>query len=291
MTIIRAVMVLIIGAAVLYALLVVAAYLGQRMLIYPAPSGSQPVPDGYDRVALETADGLEIEAAWREGLPDKPVIVFFHGNGDRWSGAAEAVLPLVRAGFGVLLPEYRGYSGNPGEPTEQGLYRDADAAMDWLLAEGIEAERIVPIGNSLGSGVAVHLATTHGLNRLALVSPFTSLTDAASASFRFLPVRLLLKDRYDNRARLSGYRGKALIVHGMRDTVISAGHARELAALSDDFSLRTFDDAGHELAYLPDSGRAIRQWLEADSAALGQPAPDARRDPAKRHVQPADRQP
>ena len=263
MTAFRAVMVFIIGAALLYGLVVAAAYLGQRRLIYPAPSGSQPVPDGYDRVVLETSDGLQIEAAWREGLPDKSVIVFFHGNGDRWAGAAQAVLPLARAGFGVLLPEYRGYSGNPGDPSEQGLYRDGDAAMAFLRAKGVEAGRIVPVGNSLGSGVAAHVATVHGLDRLVLVSPFTGLPDAASASFRFLPVRQLMKDRFDNRAKLSGYDGRALILHGSRDAVIAASHARELAALSGRFALRIFDNAGHELAYLPESGRAIREWLEA----------------------------
>ncbi len=96
-----------------------AAWLGQRRLIYPAPVGEQAMPGGYERVLLETSDGLTLEAAWRAGLPDRPVIVFFHGNGDRLSGAAQAVAPLARAGFSVLLPEYRGYSGNPGSPSRR----------------------------------------------------------------------------------------------------------------------------------------------------------------------------
>jgi len=267
LTAFRAAMILIIGAALLYGLVVAAAYLGQRRLIYPAPAGSQAVPDGYDRVTLKTSDGLNIDAAWREGLPERPVIVFFHGNGDRWTGAAQAVLPLARAGFGVLLPEYRGYSGNPGDPEEEGLYRDGEAALAWLRAQGVPAERIVPVGNSLGSGVAAHVAAAYGLDRLVLVSPFTSLPDAASARFRFLPVRQLMKDRFDNRAKLAGYGGQALILHGSRDALISASHARELASLSDRFALRIFDNTGHELAYLPESGRSIRDWLET-----GQPA-------------------
>ena len=257
----RIVLGFIVGAVLLYALAVGAAWLGQRKLIYPAPVGTQPIPDGYERVLLQTSDGLMLEAAWRDGLPDRPVIVFFHGNGDRLSGAAAAVAPLARAGFSVLLPEYRGYSGNPGSPTEEGLYRDGDAAIAWLRERGIAAERIVPVGNSLGSGVAARMAVTHGLERLALVSPFASLPDAASARLRFVPVRLLMKDRYDNRAMLAGYDGSALILHGSRDSLIPVDQARELAELSDRFTLMRFEQAGHELAYLPGSGRAIRRWL------------------------------
>ena len=251
----------IVGAVLVYGLIVAAAWLGQRKLIYPAPSGKQAVPGGYERVLLQTSDGLTIEAAWREGLPGRPVAVFFHGNGDRWSGAAQAMAPLARAGFGVLLPEYRGYSGNLGSPAEDGLYRDGDAAIEWLRDRGIADQRIVPIGNSLGSGVATRMAVTHGLDRLVLVSPFTSLPDAASAKFRFLPVRLLMEDRYDNRAMLSDYGGTALILHGAGDSLISIDHARTLADLSDRFVLVPFEQAGHELAYLPEAGQAVRRWL------------------------------
>lgn len=266
MTAARIVLSFIVGAVLVYGLVVAAAWLGQRKLIYPAPSGRQAVPDGYERVLLQTSDGLTIDAAWRQGLPGRPVAVFFHGNGDRWSGAAQAMAPLARAGFGVLLSEYRGYSGNPGTPSEDGLYRDGDAAIAWLRDRGIADQRIVPIGNSLGSGVATRMAVTHGLDRLVLVSPFTSLPDAASARFRFLPVRQLIADRYDNRAMMEDYGGTALILHGVRDSLISIDHAGALADLSDRFTLVTFDQAGHELAYLPESGRAIRRWLhnEAD---------------------------
>ena len=262
----RIVLGFVVGAILVYAFVVGAAWLGQRKLIYPAPAGAQPIPDGYTRILLQTSDGLTLEAAWRDGLSDRPVIVFFHGNGDRLSGAAQAVAPLARAGYAVLLPEYRGYSGNPGSPDEDGLYRDGDAAIDWLRGRGIAAERIVPVGNSLGSGVAARMAVKHGLDRLVLVSPFTSLPDAAGNRMRFLPVRQLMKDRYDNRAMLRGYGGRALILHGARDTLIPMDHARELAGLSGRFALEAFDNAGHELVYLPESGRAIRRWLEGEGA-------------------------
>lgn len=257
----RIVLGFIVGAVLVYGLVVAAAYFGQRKLVYPAPAGEQAVPAGYQRIVLRTSDDLSIEAAWREGLPDRPVLVFFHGYGDRWSGAAQAMEPLARAGFGVLLSEYRGYSGNPGQPSEQGLYRDGDAAIAWLRGQGVAQQRIVPVGNSLGSGVATRMGVTHGLDRLVLVSPFTSLPDAASSRFRFLPVRQLLKDRFDNRAMLSDYGGSALILHGARDSLISIDHAQALAGLSDRFTLVRFEQAGHELAYLPVAGRTIRRWL------------------------------
>lgn len=143
------------GTGLAYAVLLAGLYAAQRSLIYPAPLQFSATPDGYRRIALHTADGLTLAALFRPPAPGRRVIVFFHGNGDNWDGAARANQLLSEAGYGVLLAEYRGYGANPGVPGEQGFYTDGRAALDWLAAQGFSAAQTVLVGNSIGSGPAV----------------------------------------------------------------------------------------------------------------------------------------
>ncbi|MCW4462212.1 alpha/beta hydrolase [Sphingomonas sp. BT-65] len=237
-------------------------FLAQRAMIYPAPASSEPgVPDGMRPVMLETEDGLSLRAAYKPGAGRLPVIVFFHGNGDSLAGADRATERLDAAGYGRLLVEYRGYGANPGSPSEAGLYRDGRAALAWLAAQGVGRERIVLIGNSLGSGVAVQLASEEKVAALVLVSGFTSLTDAASQHYPWAPVGLLLRDRYDNRTKLKQVSAPVLVLHGTDDTLIPIRHGEQLAAASPNGALVRVRGAGHDLAYLPASQAKIVEWL------------------------------
>ena len=239
-----------------------AVFFAQRALIYPVPERSGlGVPDGMRSAILQTEDGLALHAAYRPATKGLPVIVFFHGNGDSLAGAAVATERLGVAGYGLLLVEYRGYGGNPGNPSEAGLYRDGRAALAWLAAQGVARDDIVLIGNSLGSGVATQLASEGKVAALVLVSGFTSLTDVVSGLYPWAPVRLLLRDRYDNRAKLPQVSAPVLILHGTHDTLIPIGHAERLAAESTGSSLIRIPGAGHDLAYLPVSQARIAEWL------------------------------
>jgi pimeloyl-ACP methyl ester carboxylesterase len=120
---------------------------------------------------------------------------------------------------------------------------------------------MVLIGNSLGSGVATELATRHSVRGLVLVSGFSSLADVAALHVRLFPVRLLLRDRYNNQAKLPRVRAPVLILHGAKDSLIPAAQGVELAKAANGASLAIVPDAGHELAYLPQAQRAILSWL------------------------------
>lgn len=113
--------------------------------------------------------------------------MFFHGNGDSLAGAGTATKLLETRGYGLLLVEYRGYGGNPGKPSESGLYLDGRAAMAWLATQQTGPERIVLIGNSLGSGTAVQLAREGPVAALILISGFTSLADVVSDHYPWVP--------------------------------------------------------------------------------------------------------
>ena len=250
------------GAAVGVALaLLLVVFFAQRRFIYPAPRtvGAISAP-GFDRVILPTADGLDLAALYRPAS-GRRTIVFFHGNGDSLRGSLIATRAIAAAGFGVLLPEYRGYGGNPGSPSESGLYADARAAIAFLRRQGLGPGDIVAIGNSLGSGPAMEVATGEQLGGLIIVSGFTSLPSVA-ADATGLPIAALVRDKFDNATKLARSTTPTLILHADDDRVVPLAHGQRLALARKTF-LMVFAGGGHGLAYAPAAGTAEVRWLEA----------------------------
>src|SRR5690606_28994105 len=130
--------------------------------------------------------------------------------------------------MGVLLVSYRGYSGNPGTPSEEGLYADGRAALDWLAAHGVDGASTVVYGASLGSGVATKMAAERELAAVVLEAPYTSTVDVAALRFPVVPVGWLMKDRFESFARIAKITEPVLVMHGDRDTVIPQTLGRRL---------------------------------------------------------------
>ena len=254
----------------------------QRNYMFPAPKGPGAEVPGFELVTYPTRDGLELAAGYRAAAADLPTILFFHGNAADWQSAAQATASLAGRGYGVLAAEYRGYRENPGNPSEKGLYLDAHAAADFLLEQGVGSERIVIVGNSIGSGPAVDLAKDIEPHALVLVSPFTSTSDVAAASMPWFPVRLMMRDRFENLAKLPEIERPILLLHGTDDRVIPDSHSRALAAAQPGATLKLFDQIGHDLAYRDDASAAIVAFLEE----LDQPPPNPSRLPAQRDMRP-----
>jgi fermentation-respiration switch protein FrsA (DUF1100 family) len=179
---------------------------------------------------LTTSDGLSLLAWWLPPHGAAPVIVYCHGNGGNISYRGDRLLRFARQGFGVLLLEYRGYGGNPGHPSEEGLYADARAALKFLDAADITPERRVLYGESLGTGVAVRLASEQTVGALVLEAPYTRLADVGAAHFPSFLVRLILRDRFDSVARIALVKAPLLVLHGERDEVIPVALGRALFA-------------------------------------------------------------
>lgn len=252
----------LIGLGLAYAAVLCGLYATQRSLIFPAPQYFPAIPNGYRQVNFSAADGLKLRAAWRPPALGKPVALFLHGNGDSWSGGASATRLLARAGYGVLLAEYRGYGDNPGEPSEAGLYADARGALGWLGAQGIATQRIAVIGNSIGSGPATQLAREVPVGALILVSPFANLPDAVAEKFPWVPARWLVRDKFDNAAKLGAVPSPVLLLHGTNDTMIPDAHAHRLAAAAPGARLELVPGFGHELAYGDAAQRIEMEWLD-----------------------------
>ena len=209
------------GIVVFLALLAVGAlWLWQRSLIYfPDRVGSATPPPSFKRIAINN-DGPTTHSWWsppRDAA--QPVIIHFHGNGGGLSGRSEIYRAMARDGAGVLAVGYPGYNGADGTPSERAFYRAAEANYRWLRAQGIAAQRIVIVGQSIGSGSALYLATTAPSAGLVLEAPFTSLPDVAARQFRGLP-RFFLRDQFPNLERARKVEIPLAWIHGTDDAVI-----------------------------------------------------------------------
>jgi pimeloyl-ACP methyl ester carboxylesterase len=264
----RLVVGVVVAAFLLYVLAVGGLFVFQRDFFYPAPGAIPAVATGFEDVRIKTDDGLLLRGFYRPAKPGLRTLLFFHGNGSSLSGSVYATRLLAAQGYGLLLPEYRGYGGNPGSPSEQGLYRDGEAGLAWLAARGIQSDRVVIIGNSMGSGIATEIAARHKVGGLALVSGFASLVRVAGEHFPFVPTSLLVRDRYDNVGKLGSITCPILLLHGTADRTVPVGNAIALAKAQPAAKLELVPGAGHELIGLDVGQAKILAWLRFDIARI-----------------------
>lgn len=240
----------LLAALIGYGAVVAAVFFLQRNLQYfpsrAAQNAERLTGDLMRTVGYRTADGLDLSAWYRPSSDGLPTLVRFHGNGGQHGDRARSMLPYMQRGYGVLLASYRGYGENPGSPTEEGLYADGRAALDWLETNGVRPGSIVLYGESLGSGVAVQMAAERAVAGLVLEAPFTSAVDVGQAAYRWLPVRLMMWDRFDNLAKIDEVSVPLLVVHGEVDRVIAIDFGRRLFdAANEPKSARFIPGAGH----------------------------------------------
>lgn len=206
-----------------YAGLVALLYLAQRSLLYhPDRTHMSPAAAGLpeaEEVVLDTSDGEKVIAWHVAPRPGKAIVIYFHGNAEIVPWRAPRFRALTADGTGLLALSYRGYSSSTGTPTEEGLARDAEAAYAFVSAR-YAADRIALWGHSLGSGVAVRLASERTIGKLVLEAPFSSVVDIAAARFWFVPVRLLLLDQFRSDQRIAKVTAPVLVLHGAHDRVI-----------------------------------------------------------------------
>lgn len=223
---------------ILVALLVVAglwaalAWLAHRSAFFPMrhPQGWWSVQRdlGAEDVWLTARDGVKLHAWWLEAPEARAVTLFLHGNAGNVTHRGAAMREIVGAGSSVLLLDYRGYGKSGGTPSEGGLYRDADAAYDWLIGRGVRADRIVLHGESLGTAVAVDLAARRPCRALVLEAPFPSARAVAGS---VLPgIGPLVMWGFDSKSKIAAVHVPLLVIQGESDEVIDIALGRELFA-------------------------------------------------------------
>lgn len=219
-----------------------------RSMIFPASQAPFPEPEpgeGWSVARYSTTDGVRLAGAYfPPPSPDRPVLLYFHGNAE----AAAHNLPFADAlrtrGLGVFLAEYRGYGGLGGSPSEEGLYADGEAALAALGRLGVPAERVVLVGRSLGSGVAVELATRHRVALVVLVSAYTSIVDMGRTVAGPL-APMFVRDRFDSLSKIGQVSSPIVLVHGTRDDVVPVAMGRRLAAARPDARWVEVPEATH----------------------------------------------
>ena len=237
-------------AVLIYGGLLALMFIFQRAMMYPAPQTvrTAPADAGFPQaqeIVLDTSDG-EKAIAWH--LPPaegKPVVIFFHGNGEVLAWCVPRFRALVADGTGLVALSFRGYAGSTGTPSEAGMIADGEAAYTFAAAL-YPPQRIVPWGYSLGSGVAVAIAAAHPVGKVILEAPYTSAVDVAAAAFPFLPVRWLMRDRFSSDERIHNVRAPLLVMHGVKDTVVSIRFGERLFALANEPKrMHRFPDGDH----------------------------------------------
>ena len=257
--------------------IVALAYVAQRALMYfPEKVRTPPAAAGLpeaEELFLQTADGEKVIAWHVPPRGERPVVLYFHGNGGALALRADRFRALIADGTGLLALSYRGYGGSSGSPSETGLIRDAEAVYAFAAARHGTA-RLALWGESLGTGVAVALAATHPVAAIMLDAPFTSAAAVGAAHYPFLPVRWLIKDPFYSDRRILDVRAPALVLHGARDAVVPIAFGEKLFALipgSKQFI--RFPDAGHNDLDHYGAMQAVR-WFLAETFAEAKPVSD-----------------
>ena len=222
---------LVVSVAVLLALI----WTVQRRLMY-FPARDVPAPGaigltGVEPVTFETRDGLPL-GGWFfpvSGSSTSATVLVFNGNAGNRVHRVPLALALHRHGLQVLLVDYRGYGGNPGAPSENGLAHDSRAARAYLAGRpDVDRSRLVYFGESLGTAVAIDLAVEHPPAALVLRSPFTSMADLGRYHYRFLPFGLLLRDRFAAIDQIQRIRVPLLVIAGRDDRIVPIENSRRV---------------------------------------------------------------
>jgi fermentation-respiration switch protein FrsA (DUF1100 family) len=257
------------GFFLFFMILLGTLYMQQRHMIYPADTSPVVLPSLED-VSVTTAGVITEDVTKINGwflMPKtktQDIVVLFHGNAGNISHRLGKALDFVNSGYGVLLVEYRGYGGNPGEPSEAGLYRDAHAYLKWLRAQGYEPEDMIFYGESLGSGVAVEMALHYPPKALILETPYSNFSAIAKKHYGYIPfIDALLIDKFDSVSKIDQIDTPKLFLIAGKDEVLGAQTGLELyEKASEPKTLKVFDQAGHNNLHKFEPFAAISQFLE-----------------------------
>ena len=252
---------------VAYLVVIIFVYFYQRNLLYhPTENNYQDdkVQFNYDEIFIKVDEEIKLKS-WliKKDFIKYKTLVVFHGNAGHLSNRIYKLNELYKLDINILLISWRGFSGNNGSPTEQNLYRDAEAAIKWLKDQKVRNNQIILYGESLGSGVAVEIGKRNKYNSIILESPFTSIENSAKIYYPYLPVRLLLKDRYDSISKIKMIDYPVLIMHGKKDDVVPFSMGKELyeKANSPKHSYFTSDD-DHMMEFNSKLLNEIRNFIQ-----------------------------
>jgi len=207
-----------------YLIVVAFVFFNQRNLLYHPFENNYNKDSAnfsYEEIFIPTSNENNLKAWFhKKDLKQKKTLVFFHGNAGDLRNRIYKLNLIKDFDINFLIVAYRGFSGNEGKPSETGLYDDARSTLDWLKKQGVREDNIILYGESLGTGVSVEVAQNKKFAGIILESPFTSMVDAGKFYYFYLPVSLLLKDRYETVKKLKNIKIPILVMHGKKDKIV-----------------------------------------------------------------------
>ena len=252
----------------IYFFILISTYIFQRNLLYH-PSENNYFGDqllvSVKKIKITTKDNIEL-LSWyhNKNTNDYKTILFLHGNAGSLENRIHKINHFKDMNVNFLLLSWRGFSGNKGKPTESGLYEDARSAVRWLKSNGITEKNIIIYGESLGTGVATEIAQNKNFAGIILESPFTSMIDAGKDKYPYLPVKLLLKDKYESNKKIKNIKSPILIMHGMVDNIVPFDMGKKMYELANEPKYSYFSEYDdHMMEYNEKLLKALKDFIRS----------------------------
>ncbi len=254
--------------ALIYLIILTITYLFQRNLLYhPAENNysGDKISVSIEKVNIKTQDGIDL-LSWYHNKDSNlyKTILFLHGNAGSLENRIHKINHFKEIKINFLLLSWRGFSGNKGTPSEAGLYEDARTAIRWLKSKGIKENDIIIYGESLGTGVATEIGQGKKFAGIILESPFTSMIDAGKEKYPFLPIRFLLKDKYESNKKIKNIKSPILVMHGKVDKIVPFYMGKKIYDLANDPKYSYFTEYdNHMMEYDKNLLKALKEFIDS----------------------------
>ena len=229
----------------IYFVITVVVYFFQRKLLYhpfsPQITGKGLIHN-FETINFKTSDNFELKGWFHLKNFNKKTILFLHGNAGNLDNRIDKLNFLGNMDINFLIISWRGYSGNPGNPSETGLYKDALGGIEWLNKKGISNDRIILYGESLGTAIATEVAQNENFAGIILEAPFTSMVDMGQKIYPIFPVKFLLKDKYESKNKIKNIKSPILVLHGRKDKIVPFYMGEKIFEMANSPKFKYFTD-------------------------------------------------
>ena len=229
----------------IYFVITVVVYFFQRKLLYhpfsPQITGKGLIHN-FETINFKTSDNFELKGWFHLKNSNKKTILFLHGNAGNLDNRIDKLNSLGNIDINFLIIAWRGYSGNPGKPSETGLYKDALGGIEWLNKKGISNDRIILYGESLGTAIATEVAQNENFAGIILEAPFTSMVDMGQKIYPIFPVKFLLKDKYESKNKIKNIKSPILVLHGRKDKIVPFYMGEKIFEMANSPKFKYFTD-------------------------------------------------
>ena len=229
----------------IYFVITVVVYFFQRKLLYhpfsPQITGKGLIHN-FETINFKTSDNFELKGWFHLKNSNKKTILFLHGNAGNLDNRIDKLNFLGNMDINFLIISWRGYSGNPGNPSETGLYKDALGGIEWLNKKGISNDRIILYGESLGTAIATEVAQNENFAGIILEAPFTSMVDMGQKIYPIFPVKFLLKDKYESKNKIKNIKSPILVLHGRKDKIVPFYMGEKIFEMANNPKFKYFTD-------------------------------------------------